>query len=74
VTGGGLVCKGPLADQFGYNESWMYGTLVEANDAAKEWDGESDPPGKWLRAEGPDEHGKHYTAATASRDRGRDSR
>jgi hypothetical protein len=61
VTGGGLVCKGPLADQFGYDESWMYGALVDAREAAMEWDGESDPPGKWLRAEGPDEHGKHYT-------------
>lgn len=59
VTGGGQICKGPLADQFGYDEAWLYGHAVEAIEAAKEWDGESDPPGKWLRATGIGEHDKH---------------
>lgn len=57
VTGGGQLCKGPLADM-GFNESWMYAQAEEALEAARQWDGEQDPPGKWLKATGQDQHGK----------------
>lgn len=59
LTGGAMLCLGPLADQFGYDKSWQYGRVQECLYEARVFDGEGDPGGKWLRATGPDEHGKH---------------
>lgn len=40
-------------DFCGYYARWCYKHPIEAMLALAEWDGEGDPPGKWIKQKGP---------------------
>lgn len=58
LFGEARLYRGPLASD-GYEESWRYGTVVEAVQAARAWDGESEaPPGREPVMSGEAVHGE----------------
>lgn len=52
-----LVIGDPEAD--GYDDAWCYGLLPEAAVGMATWDGEGDPPGRWIRHVGSARR-RHY--------------
>lgn len=45
----GLVCG---LDESGYKGRWCYGNKVETITALRVWDGQGDPPYKWIKYKG----------------------
>lgn len=45
----GLFCH---LDRTGYKYRYCYPTLLDANAAIQEWDGEGHPPGPWIKRKG----------------------
>lgn len=44
IFGAAKLYRGPLGDEFGFDEAWRYDSVLEALEAAREWDGESSEP------------------------------
>lgn len=44
------LCRG--CDEAGYTSRFCYEYRHEAEKALKEWDGEGDPPGPWIKEKG----------------------
>lgn len=55
------LCIGQTDDDVGYDRAWCYEPRFKADmeDALHTWDGEGDPPGRWLKEVGT-ERRRHF--------------
>jgi hypothetical protein len=68
------LCVGWQGDMTGYSRAWCYEPrfMIEAFDALATWDGDGDPPGRWLKEVGTerrrhfDEHGNEMSEVPAN--------